>query len=141
MSLQKHFISGWVTWVKQTFAQPLCRCPNKKVDFFLLCVYTNIYISHCCLFNKVSGSHPLLPSSFHFPELDAYRPKPCMLKDVSSLTCSWVPITWCHPWRRHTLLQQPCVNSLLLLKCLPGQRVPGVYTSSISTQIQVRCSL
>lgn len=119
---------------------------SKQEDsFFLLCVYTNIYISHCCLFNKVSGSRPLLPSFFHFPELDAHRPKLCVLKDVSSLTCSWVlhrvPITWCHPRRRHTLLQQPCVNSLLLLKCLPGQGLPGVYTSSISTQIQVWCSL
>ncbi len=44
---------------------------------------------------------------------------------------------WCHPWRRHALLQQSCVNSLL--KCLPGQRLLGVYMSSISTQIQVWC--
>jgi len=62
----------------------------------------------------VSGSHPLLPSTFHFSTLDD-RPKPCVLKDVSSLTCSWVlhrvPITWCHPWRRLTWLQQPRVNS------------------------------
>ncbi len=134
--LRKHSVSlslGPEPGVKQNFAQPLCRCPNKKVEILYYCVHTLTFtfLTVVCLIKWVDLAHfcqvPFICQS--------------SLKDVSSLTCSWVlhrfPITWCHPWRRHVLLQQSCVNSLL--KCLPGQRFLGVYSSSISTQIQVRC--
>lgn len=133
---------GPAAWVKWNFAQPICRCRNKKVEIFFYFVrtLTFTFLTVVCFIKWVDLAH-FCQVAFISQRSSCNLPKPCVLKDVSSLTCSWVmhrlPITWCHPWRRHALLQQSCVNSLF--KCLPGQCLFAVYTSSISTQIQVWC--
>lgn len=112
---------------------------------FLLCVYTNIYISHHCLFKKMSESRQLLPSSFHFPQIGTYtgqkRVERRLLYDLflSATCCPSLDVILVEGMHCCSRLVSTACLYFVPGKCLHRQHLPVVHMSSISTQIQVWC--